>query len=104
MAPVSLWDDAEDDAWLTALESHPEAIDHLDVLDDLVLLLNDHLLADVYGIDNLIPPLLLRASRILQTIPLEDDQILSWGFRENRPGLRLLAQLVLYYQDTGGRK
>lgn len=102
MAPVSLWDDAEDDAWLTALESHPEAIDHLDVLDDLVLLLNEHPLAgSVYGIDNLTPPLLLRASRILQTIPIEDDRILPWGFLENRPGLRLLAQLVFHYQDTG---
>ena len=98
----SLWEDADEDAWLTALESHPEAIDHLDILDDLVLLLREHPLAGlVYGIDDMIPPLLLRARRIVQASPVGEGRILPWGFMDNRPGLRLLAQLVLHYQDSG---
>jgi tetratricopeptide (TPR) repeat protein len=98
----SLWDDADEDTWLTALELHPEAIDHLDILDDLVLLLREHPLAgSAYGIDDMIPPLLLRARRIVQASPIGEGRILPWGFMENRPGLRLLTQLVLHYQDSG---
>ena len=102
MTRDSLWDDADEDAWLTALESHPEAIDHLDILDDLVLLLHEHPMAgSVYGIDDMIPPLLRRARLILELTPIGDDRILPWGFLENRPGLRLLTQLVLYLEDAG---
>jgi tetratricopeptide (TPR) repeat protein len=98
----SPWDDADEDAWLTALELHPEAIDHLDILDDLVLMLREHPLAgSVYGIDDMIPPLLLRARRIVEASPIGEGRILPWGFMENRPGLRLLTQLVLYYQVNG---
>jgi tetratricopeptide (TPR) repeat protein len=65
-------------------------------------LLHEHPLAgSVYGIDTMAPPLLLRARRILEMCPIEDDRILPWGFLENRPGLRLLAQLVMHYRDTG---
>ena len=101
MAFDNLWVDADEDAWLTVLESHPEAIDHLDILDDLVLLLREHPLSgSVYGADHMIPPLLQRARRILEMSPIGDDRILPWGFLENRPGLRLLTQLVLHYLDT----
>ena len=102
MTSVSLWDDADEDGWLSALESHPEAIDHLDIVDDLVLLLHEHpLTGSVYGIDNMVPSLLQRARRILEMSPVGGERILPWGFRENRPGLRLVSQLVFYYRDSG---
>ena len=104
MACDSLWEDADEDAWLTALESHPEAINHLDILDDLILLLREHPLSgSVYGADSMIPPLLQRARRILELTPIGSERILSWGFLENRPGLRLLAQLVMDCLDSGAQ-
>ncbi|MBI5439184.1 MAG: SEC-C domain-containing protein [Nitrosomonadales bacterium] len=85
------WDDA--DAWLTLLGEQPLLWHSFEVLDDLVIALDGRGMSWVR--EELIPPLLERALALFNLV-LEKQGAAQlkceWGWRENRPALRLLAR------------
>lgn len=91
-----IWNDPLDDEWLDFLEQHPEAINSLDVLDDIITLIYVHPLGETsFGPMHDCHPALQRARRIIEQIPLPADKTLPWLIPENRPALRLLAHQIL---------
>lgn len=88
------WEDVE--PWLRCLQAHPLLWQSFDVLDDLVLALTA---VPAFGVQQTLgEPLLARAETLFdQLIEAEGAQgkLLEWGWHENRPALRLLAQLIV---------
>ncbi|MBI4996457.1 MAG: hypothetical protein HZC22_06070, partial [Rhodocyclales bacterium] len=91
------WDDT---AWLEWLEAHPVAWQSFDVLDDLVRAVNDYPCEDDEEgglLDDVEDVLLDHAVKLLRLVIAEnraDGLKLEWGWLENRPALRLLAQYI----------
>jgi tetratricopeptide (TPR) repeat protein len=86
----------EPEPWLDVLRKHSAAFDSLDVLDDLVLLAGPAAEELDPGWDSsLLAPLLERAAAIVrESAAAAGERLrLPWGFRENRPALRLLSRL-----------
>lgn len=83
--------------WSAYLLGHPEAIDSLDVLDDLATALYAHPESVLPWVSNaLLRPLLDRAWGILNlALPEGDLYQLPWPHEPNRPALRLLFRRYL---------
>lgn len=93
------WEPASESRWMQLLESHPDAFDSVDVLDDLATATMLHRQRDQPAVvDRLSRPLLERSVAILEraiadarsTVP---PTLLSWGLTTNRPALRALYRL-----------
>jgi hypothetical protein len=96
MNPRDIWNDPLDDDWLYFLERHPQAINSLEVLDDIITLIYTHPLGETpYGPMRDCFSILQRAERIVEQAALPAGRTLPWIIRENRPALRLLAHLIL---------
>ena len=83
--------------WLAWLERHPEALDSLDVLDDLALAVEAHPMGPRVGVpESVYDPLLERAAEAVEHAlrSHEGPARLPWGWHENRPALRLLMRLA----------
>ena len=95
---------AEPAAWLELLAAEPLAWQSFEVLDDLVLLITD-LLGD-HARDPVLDALLARAVALLRLHIAPDGTqagLLPWGCTDNRPALRLLAQMAFRaYDDPAG--
>ena len=99
------WADPLDDEWLCFLERHPEAVNSLDVMDDVVSLLYAHPLGDTaYGPMDDCWPLLRRAWDILDSATIPAGRTLPWVVPENRPALRLLAHEIMALQHSDGNE
>jgi tetratricopeptide (TPR) repeat protein len=92
------------DAIVAWLRSHPQAWDSLEVLDDMAALLADAAEANEWLDRNLLGPLYARV-RDLADAALAETAVrharLDWGYLENRPWLRLLAQRTVWLSDQG---
>lgn len=95
----------EDDAteWLDFLDDHPAAYDSLDILDDLAtmvyLALNR---ADLASASMLLAVILERAVAIVEQALGDTPQPrLNWLVESNRPALRALARLAMFYSTLG---
>lgn len=82
--------------WIDWLAKHPLAWQCFDVLDDIVLAL--HGTGGGLGIDNtLLKPVLDHAEALLRLVLAKNGaerSVLAWGYLDNRPALRLLAQQI----------
>ena len=89
------------DEWLDVLATHPESLDLIEVLDDLVLAL--HQLpegAPSWANHGIVEPLLQRARAIVvATLGKAHNVALPWVIWDNRPALRLLANLIYLKLD-----
>lgn len=98
-----VWERFED--WLPWLLAHPEALDSLEILDDLIMLLSSAEeytgLLDHPWLDMLID----RGERILHgSWPAERAGTLPWIVVENRPALRILARGAMQHGESGDQK
>lgn len=88
------WDDPE--PWLECLRAQPLLWQSFDVLDDLVLALTS---MPAFGIQqSLGEPLLARAEVLFDHLIEAEGahgKRMEWGWHENRPALRLLAQRIV---------
>jgi tetratricopeptide (TPR) repeat protein len=93
----------EDDAWLRFLESHPEAADSPDILDDIATALYDHPESSLPWVARvLLQPLLERADALLRkTLETTGVELLPWSDERNRPMLRMLFRLYLLRAEAG---
>lgn len=103
---LSLFDGGDtwsSDGWLTFLDHHPQAIDSLDVLDDLATAIDEHPDGRLPWIRaRLLSPLYQRAAAILeQSQAAQGLHRLPWSTPANRPLLRLLFRLYRQQRDVG---
>jgi len=98
-----VWEPEIEDAWMTFLESHPEAFDSIDMLDDLAGTILNHEQWDIPGVDKkLMEPLLRRAESIIdKALGKTHDARIVWMFSDNRPALRCLTHMVFLQQRYG---
>lgn len=96
------WDPGQVNRWMGFLEAHPEVLDCLEVVDDVVTLLRHHESADPYTIEkSLMAPLLDRVERtVMEAVESHDDGIVPWSEPANRAGLRALLRLWYISDDT----
>lgn len=95
-----LWED-----WLDFLEAHPEAGDSLDVLDDVAAALSEEEMRMPDSLrGTLIGPLAERGHAIVAHALGGQAVQLPWPWLENRPGLRLTAQLIDVCRDQRDRR
>lgn len=98
---IDVWMPGIVEGWLDLLAAHPEALDLIDVLDDIVLAL--HQLPDGgpnWANRKLVEPLLQRARAIVaEALGTSGDVTLPWVIWENRPALRLLVNLIYLKLD-----
>ena len=92
MSETSFWDNIFDTEWLDFLLTNPNAINSLNILDDLVTMIYIHPNNDViWGPLGKIESLLDRADQILRQLDLTGEKNIPWIVTENRPPLRLLT-------------
>lgn len=112
--PFSVGDEpfADDDAWvphneakwMAFLDTHPEAFDSLDILDDLATAVIVHPQSEIPGWDEkLLAPLLRRARSIIDHALAQSGSPLQlmWAAPDNRPALRSLVRLVAMEERSG---
>lgn len=108
MSDEDVWDNPVDDAWLEFLNDHPEAIDSLDILDDILILVYTHPANETpFGPLQNMGPLLARAHDIILKANVPAEKNLPWLLPENRPALRLLSHLIHLLEskdETGSEK
>lgn len=88
--------------WLAFLETHPEAADSLEILDDLLILLLGAGMDDQPWLeDQFLQPILDRSQAIIQaTLDATKGAVtLPWEFLQNRPALRLLNEFINSLED-----
>lgn len=94
--PDNPWEPGLERQWMAFLDSHPEAFDSLDILDDLATALVRH---GQFGADwldhSILDPLLARAEAIVEhALRDRHEPRLPWYFNENRPALRSLTRRI----------
>jgi len=95
-----IWENTFDREWIEFLQENPQAINSLDILDDLVTLIYIHPNNDnIWGPLGKIQPLLDRNFSILQCLNTADKKnrsplTLPWLIPDNRPPLRLLVHNI----------
>jgi tetratricopeptide (TPR) repeat protein len=98
-----VWDESVLSRWLGFLERTPAAFDAIEVLDDLVLALHQLPDAAMTWVQALVAePLLQRAVTILDSTLAAGSAgtaEVPWLAGDNRPALRLLANLIYLYVD-----
>lgn len=96
---LDIWEPALVVTWISFLKRHPDAIDSLSIIDDVVSAYFLHDQSEIPWLDDMVlAPLLQRAQRIIeQTLATSAPAQLSWLMMENRPALRCLARLISLY-------
>ena len=102
----TVWNTASEDSWMQFLESHPEAFDSLDILDDLANAVPAHEQSGLPGVDELLLEPILRRARSIIERALADmhDVHLAWVFNDNRPALRCLVNLLFFEERQGNQR
>lgn len=98
------WATDEADTWLALLQDRPDALDSLDVIDDLRAMTLMHEMAGMPGVEQrYFVPLLERAVAIIDNALAQapSDAELDWSVIENRPVLRLLCDYALWLYRSG---
>lgn len=89
---VDVWMPPQVEYWVAFLEQHPDAMNSLDILDDVMVALacmpNDQ---STWAATPLRAKIHKRSHQLLDAIKA-NDLVLPWLCHENRPALRLLAQ------------
>ncbi len=101
-----VWDTSKEDVWMQFLESHCEAFDSLDILDDLANAVLAHEQFGLAGVDELLlEPILRRAQSIIELPASNRDDIhLAWICTDNRPALRCLVNLLFFEENQGNER
>jgi len=95
-----IWENIFDREWIEFLQENPQAINSLDILDDLVTLIYIHPNNDnIWGPLGKVQPLLDRNFSILQCLNIANKKnqsplTLPWLIQDNRPPLRLLVHNI----------
>ena len=88
---TDVWAPPQVEFWVGFLEQHPDAMNSLDILDDLMVALSDMPDANaLYAAPPVREKIFKRARALLATV-MAADVVLPWACQENRPALRLLA-------------
>jgi len=103
---MDAWEPETTAAWLSFLREHPEALDSLDILDDLATLVLNHPAEELDIVWRLILiPLLRRATAIVQAaVPDTPEAPLDWGLPENRIAIRPFVRLAALYLSLDNPK
>ena len=98
-----VWEPDIEDAWMHFLESHPEAFDSIDILDDLAGAVLNHEQWDIPGVDEkLLMPVLKRAKSIVDDALTSMTGVrIAWVMADNRPALRCLVHLIFLQERYG---
>ena len=92
---ADIWLDMFHDQWLKFLQAHPEAMNSLEILDDITSLIYMHPLNQTHwGPMNNLQPLLEHAENIIRQANIPEHKVMPWIMTENRPALRLLAHAI----------
>lgn len=98
------WDDGIAEDWLAFLERHPQAFGVIEILDGLTFALRQLLDSGLVWVNRLIvEPLLTHALRVFdQALAAHDARAaeVPWVMWENRPALRLIANLIYLHLDN----
>lgn len=102
-ADVDPWEPDVEAEWSAWLESHPEAYDSLEILDDIATALSLHPQFGAAWLDDvLLGPVLARAAAIVEAAFAGGSQArLDWGWHLNRPALRSLVRLGWLHRRAG---
>ena len=96
---VDVWAPPQVEFWVAFLEQHPDAMNSLDILDDVMVALacmpNDN---STWAGTPLRAKIYKRAHQLLDAVKA-NDLVLPWLCHENRPALRLLAQEAFELHD-----
>ncbi len=99
------WGSSIAHTWLEFLKVNPQALDSIDILDDVVLCVRQLEDADLPWIaDQLLRPLMVRAEELLMdavSCRNLDNRTIPWVAMDNRPALRLLCGLIYLDLDLG---
>ena len=95
-----VWQPFIEEAWMDVLEMHPEALDSLNIIDDLATALHLHPDFGLRWLDDcLLLPLLERARAMIdRAFTGTTEPRLLWPYPDNRPALRSLVRLFAAYQ------
>jgi len=89
------WHDSDNHQWLDFLKEHPQAINSLDIIDDITTLVYMYPNNEVFRNEiNRIKPLIERGERIIHQARIPANKTLPWLMQENRPVLRLLSHNI----------
>ncbi|EIC22040.1 hypothetical protein [Thiorhodovibrio frisius] len=93
----------ESDGWLKFLDHHPQAIDSLDILDDLASAIEEHPESRLPWLRvRLLRPIFQRAQAILEhSVAAHGRHRLPWSISDNRPLLRLLLRFSQQRAEEG---
>ncbi|VAW70389.1 Protein translocase subunit SecA [hydrothermal vent metagenome] len=99
------WHDSADIQWLYFLKEHPQAINSLDILDDITTLIymcpSNETFQDTM---NHMKPLVERAERIIRQARIPANKTLPWIMQENRTALRLLVHNINLCTANGNQE
>jgi tetratricopeptide (TPR) repeat protein len=100
-----VWATATEAKWCNFLYANPQALDSLDILDDLATAVGRHAQAQSAALDALLLAPLLERSALLVDLACKNagDITLPWSCAGNRPALRGLHRLVQQYLGRGRR-
>ena len=98
------WDDLNNLQWLHFLQEHPQAINSLDVLDDIITLIYMYPDSETFqDAMSRMKPLVERAERIICQADIPASRTLPWIMQENRAALRLLVHNINLCTANGDR-
>jgi len=99
-----VWHDSGDLQWLDFLKEHPQAINSLDIIDDITTLVYMYPgNRTVQNAVNSMKPLVERAERIIHLASIPANKTLPWVMQENRAVLRLLVHNINLHSANGDR-
>lgn len=100
----TVWQPHVADQWMTFLEQHPLALQSFDILDDVMQAVWQIgvMIAAIEA--PLIRPLQDHAVKLFKAVTGSVSVELPWGALQNRPALRVLADVILFGIDHGRRE
>jgi len=92
------WDEPDPVQWKEFLLDHPESLDSIAIIDDLLTLLSFHpAWGQIQMMESLFEPLLRRGMAIIGDITehIPEDACLPWLITENRPFIRTMVRAMI---------
>ena len=94
---ADIWAPPQVEFWVAFLEQHPDAMNSLDILDDLLIAVANMPDEDALWAAEALREKIYQRAHALLDAALPQDAELPWACPENRPALRMLAQQSIDY-------
>lgn len=95
MSETLIWENELETEWLEFIQQNPQAINSLDIMDDLVTMIYSHPNNNsIWGPLGKIQSLLDRHESLLKNLNIPAEYNLPWVMPDNRPALRLLTHNI----------